>query len=56
MQWMMVTMLKFCHAVGEQDVFDNDFGPHALGLVEEIHPHDLEALQTRDGRPIFLCR
>ena len=56
MQWMMATILKSRHAAGKQDALDNDPGPNAPGLVEAIRPHDLEALQTRDGRRIFLCR
>ena len=56
MQWMMATILKSRHAAGKQDAIDNDPRTHAPGLVEAIRPHDLETLQTRDGRRIFLCR
>ena len=56
MQWMMAEILKNRHAAGKQDALDNNPRPHAPGLVEAIRPHDLEAVQTRDGRRIFLCR
>ena len=58
MQLMMATILKSRHAAGKQDALENDHdpGPQAPGLVDAIRPHDLEAVQTRDGRRIFLCR
>ena len=56
MQWMMASVLKARHAAGKQEASENDPAPQGSGLTETIRPHDLMALQTRDGRQAFQCR
>ena len=56
MQWMMAAILKTRHAAGKQDALENEPGPQAPDLAEAIRPHELEALQTRGDRRIFVCR
>ena len=56
MQWVIASVLKARHAAGKQEASENDPGPQGSGLIETIRPHDLMALQTRDGRQAFQCR